>query len=259
MTPWKNFVKTKKQSLFNGHIIRFLKIRKYFSSHAIRKIQIAPGELPVKKEGWLTADIYTGDIYLDATRKLPFPDNSIDYIFSEHFLEHLNFASAIRHLNEIYEVIKPKGVVRISVPNLEKLVDVYIRKDEDLLKSFLDLLRKIVPDDEKPIFQRRKRMLPAEFINVNFYGFDHYFMWDFEIFDQVLKVLGFSNIKQFKERESNIPELRNLERHSEMDPLNPQFALNIQATKPYKKIRPTSELLQTVEYFLKKKPPKGRS
>lgn len=53
---------------------------------------------------------------------------------------------------------------------------------------------------------------------------------------QVLKALGFSNINQFNERESNITELKKLERHSEIDPLNPQYVLNFQATKPLKKV-----------------------
>ncbi len=83
--PWENKIKVFKHWLFKSHIIRKIKISSYFKRYKVRKIQIAPGELPVKEEGWLTADIYTGDIYLDATKRLPFQDNSIDVIFNEHF------------------------------------------------------------------------------------------------------------------------------------------------------------------------------
>jgi predicted SAM-dependent methyltransferase len=65
-------------------------------SKLVRNIQIAPGDLPIQKPDWLRADIYTGDIYIDCTKRLPFPDNSVDLFFFEHFLEHLHYEPAVQ-------------------------------------------------------------------------------------------------------------------------------------------------------------------
>jgi predicted SAM-dependent methyltransferase len=55
----------------------------------------------------------------DLTKGIPFEDNSADGIFASHFLEHLSAFNAIKFLKECRRVLKPEGVLRISVPDPE--------------------------------------------------------------------------------------------------------------------------------------------
>ncbi|WP_422863261.1 methyltransferase domain-containing protein [Brachyspira hyodysenteriae] len=56
---------------------------------------------------------------------LPFQDNSIDFVFSSHVLEH--FYDPIKALKEWYRVIKKDGYIAMIVPHKERTFD----KDRD--------------------------------------------------------------------------------------------------------------------------------
>ena len=59
------------------------------------------------------------------------PDNSVDVIYNCHVLEHFKRRDVERVLREWFRVLKPRGVLRISVPDFASLCEVY-RKDQDL-------------------------------------------------------------------------------------------------------------------------------
>jgi len=57
------------------------------------------------------------DIILDLNKdKLPFENDSIDYIYSSHTLEHLTLEGFFHIIHEMYRVIKPDGQICITVP-----------------------------------------------------------------------------------------------------------------------------------------------
>ncbi|GAB3961652.1 hypothetical protein GCM10028805_61050 [Spirosoma harenae] len=56
---------------------------------------------------------------LDLTSRQPFADNSFEYGFCEDFIEHLSQADSITFLSECFRVLKPGGVLRMSFPGLE--------------------------------------------------------------------------------------------------------------------------------------------
>jgi SAM-dependent methyltransferase len=69
---------------------------------------------------------------------LPFPDQSVDFIYSSHLLEHLSPHDARHLLREAHRVLKKGGILRISVPDLERAVSRYEQGDkEELLKALL--------------------------------------------------------------------------------------------------------------------------
>lgn len=71
-----------------------------------------------KTEGVWGVDILVGirpHIVADLERGLPFKDNSVDCIYSNHVLEHVKEMESV--LSEIYRVLKPGGRVRIFVPH----------------------------------------------------------------------------------------------------------------------------------------------
>lgn len=65
------------------------------------------------------------DVRADVRRGLPFRDESVCFIFCEHFIEHLTRDEAIRFLAECRRVLEPGGVCRVATPDLEMLVDEY--------------------------------------------------------------------------------------------------------------------------------------
>ena len=69
--------------------------------------------------------------WCDARQPLKFPDNSVDVIFSSHFLEHLTKAECDRFLKECYRIMRPGAYIRIVVPDAEKLCWYYQTKKAD--------------------------------------------------------------------------------------------------------------------------------
>lgn len=68
---------------------------------------------------WLTGDVVPrSDVYMDVTRPLPLPDNSIDAIFSEEVIEHVPLPDGRAMLKECHRVLKPGGRLRLSTPDL---------------------------------------------------------------------------------------------------------------------------------------------
>ena len=91
------------------------------------EIGAGPGR---KVTGWTTADQCEGcDLVLDLAKPLPFPDNSVEKIYSSHVLEHFYFSDIFRLLSECRRVLKPSGVFSASVPNARIYIEAYARPE----------------------------------------------------------------------------------------------------------------------------------
>jgi len=64
--------------------------------------------------------------YCDIRRGLGFGSDSVAVVYSCHMLEHLYRADALRFLVEARRVLKPGGVLRIVVPDLNAIVGWYL-------------------------------------------------------------------------------------------------------------------------------------
>ena len=67
---------------------------------------------------------------------LPFKDNTIKGVYSSHCLEHLTADEVVKILQEAHRVIKPGGIIRITLPNMDKMFDAYESRDASNLESF---------------------------------------------------------------------------------------------------------------------------
>jgi len=56
---------------------------------------------------------------------LPFEDNVFDLVYSSHVLEHFLKIDTQAIINEWVRVLKPEGIIRLSVPSLEALIKIY--------------------------------------------------------------------------------------------------------------------------------------
>lgn len=85
--------------------------------------------------GWVNMDILDLSQYAqregykfmqhDSRTRLPFNDNSVDLIYSSHFLEHLNYDEAVAFITECKRVMKPGATMRLMVPDTELLMTKY--------------------------------------------------------------------------------------------------------------------------------------
>ncbi len=79
------------------------------------------------------------DIIWDVRDSLPFKDNSFEIIFSEHFLEHVDFpVSVCRFLNEAFRTLQNNGQIIIGVPDTELVLKAYCQNNTLFFEELLN-------------------------------------------------------------------------------------------------------------------------
>jgi SAM-dependent methyltransferase len=82
----------------------------------------------VRPTGWINSDRKTGpgiDLSCDILAGLPLDDESIDYIVSQHALQELKIADQTTALRELRRVLKPQGVLRLGLADLDGAIAAY--------------------------------------------------------------------------------------------------------------------------------------
>jgi predicted SAM-dependent methyltransferase len=84
--------------------------------------------------GWENYDFIPtmGAKFIDLTKPLNFDNNSVDYIFFEHTLEHFDEVDGFNLLQEFYRILKKDAVVRIVTPSLDTYIDRYFNWNSEL-------------------------------------------------------------------------------------------------------------------------------
>lgn len=78
---------------------------------------------------WVNADLVPDGpdvVPFDIRHGLPFMDRAFDAVYASHVLEHLSPRQAATFLREVRRVLRPGGVVRIVVPDLEGIAREYL-------------------------------------------------------------------------------------------------------------------------------------
>ena len=160
------------------------------------KINIGCGK--VKLSSWINIDINPdADIILDLRTGLPFKSNSIQFIYSEHVLEHFPFHEGQVILKDCFRILSKGGIMRIATPDLDYLIQKYLSdwKNQEWLSW---------PEYE---FIKSK----GQMINIVFSWWDHKYLYNDEDLKNQLKIAGFSNPERMDWSASQFPELCNLE------------------------------------------------
>lgn len=92
----------------------------------VRRLHWGCGD--VTPDGWINSDIREGsgvDIACDVLDGLPLDDDSIDYIFSQHVLPEIKVYDQLDALRELRRVLKPGGVLRLCLPDLDPAIEAY--------------------------------------------------------------------------------------------------------------------------------------
>jgi SAM-dependent methyltransferase len=71
----------------------------------------------------------------DLRRGIPFPDASFNVVYHSHLLEHFPKQMAPAFLGECHRVLKPGGVIRVAVPDLEQIARLYLEALENAVKG----------------------------------------------------------------------------------------------------------------------------
>lgn len=83
---------------------------------------------------WVNVDLVpmSGSVIAyDVSNGLPFGDEHFDAVYHSHVLEHLSPESGRALIDECQRVLRPGGVIRVVVPDLEQIAKLYLKTHED--------------------------------------------------------------------------------------------------------------------------------
>lgn len=149
------------------------------------RVQLGSGGQP--KPGWINIDLFNpcADFALDLREDLPFPDNSIAFIYSEHLFEHLEYPRDARHLlREAWRVLKPGATLSLVVPHFGYALHAYVAGDTTFFAP--DRLRSYLLEEQ-----------PTAMHHVNYWFRQdglHRYAYDEETLAQVFRETGFIDV-----------------------------------------------------------------
>lgn len=157
-------------------------------------------------EGFLNVEHYLFrklpwvDCCLDFRFPLPFASNQWRGIFMHHVLEHIPYKHACNLLAECHRILAPGGVLRVVVPDAEKVVRLYCSTDSGE-RAFL--MKEFLPGEY---------LSPMEVVNEVFHSRGvqqaHHFGWDFETMGLWMRKAGFEEVCRMRAGESMDPKLQ---------------------------------------------------
>ena len=218
------------RALYGNTVGRFLALRARakLSTAEEPKLHLGCGDLIL--DGWLNTDAYPrrlGVAFCNAAKRFPFPDNAFAYVYTEHMIEHLPQIGGENLVRESFRVLRPGGRLRIATPDLNKIFALKRPNISDVEREYLAWQTAQIPNaiDGSPCFV----------INTFVRAWGHAFIYDFDTLKQILKRNGYTDVQEYAPGESDVPELRNIERHAEIFP-NPDFnhveTMVVEAAKP---------------------------
>ena len=81
------------------------------------RLDIGCGEHPQKEHIGIDVRNCGQEIIWDIRHGIPFPDNSVDEVYTCHFLEHLAVDEDIEFFREVFRVLKVGGLFRSYLPH----------------------------------------------------------------------------------------------------------------------------------------------
>lgn len=129
-----------------------------------------------------------------------FPDNSVDMIYASHVVEHIPRNRLLGTLKEWRRKLKPRGVLRISVPDFDKLLDCYHVSGGDVNA----VVNQLMGQDSE--FNR------------------HYSIWNYNYASRIFNQAGFSGKAMFWCAEIS-------DHHNFRDKANRDISLNLEVAK----------------------------
>ena len=102
---------------------------------AVRRLNWGCGEHVAP--GWINSDVKEAsevDLVADIREGLPLATDSLDYVVSVHALPELPYPDLVPALCELRRVLKPGGVLRLVLPDLDRAIIAYQKGDNGYFK-----------------------------------------------------------------------------------------------------------------------------
>jgi predicted SAM-dependent methyltransferase len=143
------------------------------------------------------------DVECDIRSGLPIVSDSLDYAVCIHALQDLPYLDAVPALRELRRALRPGGVLRLALPDLDRAIDAYRRGDSGYFY--------VTDDDARTISGKL-------IVQMTWYGSSR-LMFTHEFARELLQRAGFQSITRCRFRETASPfvdivELDNRERES---------------------------------------------
>ncbi len=140
----------------------------------------------ILKDGWVNVDAQPpADLTLDLREPLPLSDDSCSIVYSEHFLEHLEYPEPTRSLlRECHRILEPDGRFSVGVPDTEWPIMEYAELRSEGYFGFAK--ERWHPD-----------WCETEMEHLNYHfrqRTEHKFAYDFKTLESVLRMSGFTSI-----------------------------------------------------------------
>jgi predicted SAM-dependent methyltransferase len=116
----------------------------------------------------------------DFSRGLPFPAGGFSGIFCEHVLEHFDLEQGLDLLKECFRVLRPRGCLRLIVPDGETIIRSYLESPAELVA-------------------RRNNGSPFAIDAVNSYfrqRYEHQYIYDWPMLVHQLEAAGFGEVRR---------------------------------------------------------------
>lgn len=148
--------------------------------------------------------------YGDIVKGLPLEENSCDGIYCSHVLEHLSLNDFMQALKNTYRVLKPGGIFRCVVPDLETYARDYITAldagDDNASIDFVG---------HRSLFGQKSRTRGLKAIVSNYYGNSrHLWMWDKHSLKKALSEAGFVDVRDCEFNDSTDEMFKEVEQES---------------------------------------------
>ena len=195
-------------------------LESYLDTHDKRMLQLGCGEHYV--DGWFNTDldeIFGSSIYsLDMTGEFGVPDDTFDFIYTEHNIEHFTLSEGMAILGKCYRALKPGGFMRIATPDLNKLINIYLN-GRRASGGYVDWMT----NEFIPYAKKGNLYDSAVVLNNSFRDWGHKMIYDYKLLSELLKRSGFKDIKKCGIYKSQHVELCNMEKHLSHDPSLEKF------------------------------------
>ncbi|MCK4348852.1 MAG: methyltransferase domain-containing protein [Thermoplasmatales archaeon] len=161
----------------------------------------------------------------DVRKKLPFDDESVDFIYSSHLIEHLRKDEAEKVLRECFRVLKRDGLIRLIIPDLELMARNYLKEIGEIRNNkgkknylpserFLDIFGVGVERTKTPFI-----------LKIFLSGSRHRWMYDSISLTALLESCGFVDAQKRSYKEGELPD-------SDLLDNRPEHSLYLEARKP---------------------------
>ena len=160
-------------------------------------------------------------VRFDLRKGIPFPDETFHGVYHSHFLEHLDREAAPAFLAECRRVLVRGGVLRVVVPDLERLVERYatslaaleqdagedaVARHEQAVESIFDQMVRREPHGtsrQRPLIRRVERLVRGSTERT---GEAHRWLYDRHTLGALLRRTGFRDATVRDHRTSAVPD-----------------------------------------------------